>query len=180
MEIQIKLIAKSFLFIDDFALKKTEGIVPLDLSNKSDAFIRTIAASVACGIVESDFTQEEILGLIKDDEMKYNASKFLGVEAQVPEVLDVMDAPVEILEAEIETEEVAEEETEEEETVPSEDELPQELNIPESTLKELLVGTTKSVSRKIGNAELSEDDKKALYALEEEGRNRATIKSLLS
>lgn len=176
MEIKLKLVSKAFLFIEDFSLSKSDGEVTLDLSSKDDIFIKTIITNIACGISESNVDWKEMISCIKDEDIRKSTYDQLGVEVDTSKFKDTIEAKAEILEAEIE--ESDEDETEE--ALPTEEEMPAVLEVPESALQDLLKGTTKSVAKKVKSANLSEEDKQALFALEEQGRNRATIKSLLS
>lgn len=187
MEIKVKLVHGAFMFVDQFALKREDGVVSLDLSGKDDAFIKTIAMSIGCGKVVSDTDHEEVLKLISDRDARYQAATQMGVKTHVPEVTivdeieDVIEAPVEILEIVEKEEEPVEETKAEEETEdkPEEEELPKDLELPDMNLNSLLRGNNKTVANKIKSAGLNPEQKDELLALEEAGRNRATIKSVI-
>lgn len=176
MEIKIKLLSKAFLFIDNFGLTKSDGEKVLDLTNRSDSFIKTVITNLAYGISEADVDWKDLISLIKDSNIRKDVEDQLGVNVSI--FSDTIDAVTEVLE--IVTEEVIEETEEEQEEVPMQDTLPEENKIPEMNLADLLEGTTKIVSRRLLNADLSDEDKATLLSLETQGKDRVAVKSLLN
>ena len=175
MKVKVKLIHGAFLFIDNIQIERETQEV--DLQGKSDAFIRTLALQIACGKVQSDKKYEALIAIIENDGVKYETAILTGVNTSAPKVKieDIIEAPVEVLEV------ISEEVTEVEgvaDTVSAED-LPEEISIPAIELAELLSGTSKNVVTALKAATLTEDQKIELLGLEEEGKNRATVKTAI-
>lgn len=137
MKAQVKLNTKSFLFIEDFAISKAEGTKEISIENGSDQLKRTLAASIRCGVLESDVTFKDIVATMVNPELKALAEVEMGLE--MSSFVDTVKAPVEILEVETEAEEVqAEPEAEE---APADSEEVNDIVIPDAVLADLLKGT---------------------------------------
>lgn len=180
MLIKITLLKKAFFFLEGLNLKKADGEVEVDLSDKSDSFKATIARSIVSGILTSDADPAEIVELVENELFKSNLK---GDVTNISDTSfsDEIETVAEVVAVEVEEEESEDEEAEEAEESESED-APSVEEIDEALgedISEILKGTNKSVSNKIRNADLSADDKAALLAIEKDGRNRTVIKKLL-
>ena len=183
MLIKITLLKKAFFFLEGLNLKKADGEVEVDLSDKSDSFKATIARSIVSGILTSDADPAEIVELVENELFKSNLKGDVtnisdtSFSDEIETVAEVVAVEVEEEESEDEEAEEAEEaEESESEDAPSVEEIDEALG---EDISEILKGTNKSVSNKIRNADLSADDKAALLAIEKDGRNRTVIKKLL-
>ena len=180
MLIKITLLKKAFFFLEGLNLKKADGEVEVDLSDKSDSFKATIARSIVSGILTSDADPAEIVELVENELFKSNLKGDVtnisdtSFSDEIETVAEVV--AVEVEEEESEDEEAEEAEESEFEDAPSVEEIDEALG---EDISEILKGTNKSVSNKIRNADLSADDKAALLAIEKDGRNRTVIKKLL-
>jgi hypothetical protein len=175
---QVKLNTKSLLFIVDFAISKAEGTKEVSIENGSDQFKRTLAASIRCGVLASDVDFKDIVATMKNPELKALAEVELGLK--VSGFADVIKAPVEILE--IETAEEVEETVQDEpveEDAPADCKSTGDIVIPDAVLADLLKGTNRVVAKRLKSATLSNEDKLKLLEIEGEGKNRATVISLI-
>jgi hypothetical protein len=186
MEIKIRLVHGAFIFIDDFSIKRSDGDVKINLDGKPDAFLRTVATSIACGVLQSETAAIQVIELIKNGKLRQSTANSIGLNSSNG-FEDIIESEVEILEVELEQEEEVEieDETDEEEDeevevedeiVPA-DKLPQDstLDSEDEELKKLLVGNAKIVNRKLKSARLTEDQKEKLVTIESDTRNRTTI-----
>jgi hypothetical protein len=182
MEIEVKLIHGSFIFIDKFSIKKSDGKVKINLSDKSDAFLRTVASSILCGVLQSDSDVTAIVGLIRDVQTRSVVAASLGLQVSL-DVLDTMDAPAEIIsDAELESADDVVDETVDEQDESEQDESEQEETAEEDSgdnLKGLLTGNTKAIYRKIVAAKLDQAQKAKLVEIEESSRNRTSVISVI-
>ncbi|RLA68504.1 MAG: hypothetical protein DRQ78_00010 [Epsilonproteobacteria bacterium] len=161
MKIKLSLIDKNFFFLGDFNMVKGEE-QEVDLADKPDTFIASIASSIAVGILKSETTHNVLVGLIKEEDYRSSMARKLRVDLNKTQ--DLIEVKPVI--TNIEVEEVEEVEKVEEDY--------------NEYLYSLLLGSNRSVSTKIKEADLSDEDKEALLESEKNGKNRAVVKKLLS
>lgn len=165
MKIKIELQEKTFFFLDGINISKKDGVVELDLSDKPDNVIGTVASSIAMGILRSDTAYPQIVEAIKDEHKRKEAKSLLDIGE--PDFESTEEAEVQIVEVEIEEVEQSEAAEEVEEVT------------TRSITPDMLQGAAKSVAAKIKKMKLSEDESKVLLAMEVAGKNRVIIKKLL-
>ncbi|RLA67211.1 MAG: hypothetical protein DRQ78_03045 [Epsilonproteobacteria bacterium] len=168
MKIKLSLIDKNFFFLDGLNIVKGEE-QEIDLAGQSDTFIASIASSIAVGILKSETTHSVLIGLIKENNYREVMARRLRVDlSKTQDVIETKPVITNIV-----VEEIPEPEPE-----PEVEEAPKDTNDEE--LYSLLKGSNRSVSSKIKDADLSSEDKSKLLKAEEDGRNRAVVKKLLS
>ena len=166
MKIKLSLIDKNFFFLDGLNIVKGEE-QEIDLAGQSDTFIASIASSIAVGILKSETTHSVLIGLIKENNYREVMARRLRVDlSKTQDVIETKPVITNIV-----VEEIPEPE-------PEVEEAPKDTNDEE--LYSLLKGSNRSVSSKIKDADLSSEDKSKLLKAEEDGRNRAVVKKLLS
>ena len=202
MKIQIELVSKTFLFIEDFGLTRFDGAVEVDLSERSDQFKATIAAAIAAGTIKSDCAVEPIVELINDNALR-NATKinlgladFSDVVVSKPEIVEVEmkqqqeedkaverqdENNVEEQESSSNDDEEKEEEgqgQEEEDVINTEsvEDESSNMSLDDQVLSVILEGRNADVIEKMENANITLEQAKHLLELEEAGRNRRNIK----
>ena len=158
MKIKLSLIDKNFFFLGDFNMVKGEE-QEVDLADKPDTFIASIASSIAVGILKSETTHNVLVGLIKEEDYRSSMARKLRVDLNKTQ--DLIEVKPVITNIEVEEVEKVEEDYNE-------------------YLYSLLLGSNRSVSTKIKEADLSDEDKEALLESEKNGKNRAVVKKLLS
>ena len=166
MKIKLSLIDKNFFFLDGLNIVKGQE-EEVDLADKADTFIASIASSIAVGILKSETTHSVLIGLIKEDSYREVMARRLRVDLNKTQ--DVIKTKPVI--TNIEVEEV------------EEVELSPELEVvedPDKDLHTLLLGSNRSVSTKLKAADLSNEDKDKLLEVEKNGKNRAVVKKILS
>lgn len=171
MKIKIELQEKTFFFLDGINITKSDGQVELDLSDRTDNVIGTVASSIAMGILKSDTAYPRIVEEIKNLDIQREIRIRLGIDHS--DFQSVEEVAVEIVAVEIEeSAPVEEDETAEEEVEVGAEE-------SRSITPAILQGAAKTVATKIKAMDLSENESKVLLAMEVSGKNRAIIKKLL-
>jgi hypothetical protein len=177
MDIKIELIEKAFFFTDGINLTKAQGQKSIFVPELSDPVIRTIGTSVACGILKSDTSYQDIVMQIQNDELRFDTQRNLGINIESAKLVDEVKMEVlEVIEAEVE---VASEEVEEEveEVITIKEDTPLEMD--DDLLLSILAGTTKAVGRKVKRASFTDSEKSRLLELETNAKNRVAVKSLI-
>ena len=175
MKLKLSLIDKNFFFLDGLNIVKGEE-QEIDLADKSDTFISSIASSIAVGILKSETTHSVLVGLIKEKNYRELMARRLRVD--LSKTQDVIETKPVITNIEVEVEEVVEEEIIVAEEV-EEEVLEEVVEDHDEALYSLLLGSNRSVSTKLKNADLSTEDKKRLLESEKSGKNRAVVKKIL-
>jgi len=171
MKIKVTLQNKNFYFLDGLNLVKGQE-EEIDLSIKMDPFLASIASSIALGYLKSDIAYGVVVGLIKEESYRNIMAQRLNVD--LSKFKDEIKTEAVITNIEVEevvVEEVTEVVAEVEEVVQAD---------PNEELYSLLKGSNRSVSTKIKAATLSDEDIAMLLEAEENGKNRAVVRKLLS
>lgn len=166
---KLELAGKSFLFVEDLSIKRGQPL-EVELLDRTDSFLATIARNIHSGFLRSTISKVEIAEMLKDQDSKDLLKLSIGLEVDPARFQSQEVAEVEVLE--VVAEEVQEEVLEESKG---------ELSASDDKLKELLEGTNKSVVSALKELEgkLSEEELESLLKLEESGKNRATIKKTI-
>lgn len=165
MIINVKLIRSTFFFLDEVTLKKGEDPTELDISQRSDGFIKSILLALKSGILEADIEMEDLIRFIKDIPTRIEAQRFLGIPEDIIEV----KAHVEVdAEDAVEAVEPVEDVVEDKGTDNEEGQ-------KEGVLSDHLEGNVKQVVAKLRQAKLSDEQKIELISIEEAGKNRSIV-----
>ena len=165
MIINVKLIRSTFFFLDEITLKKGEDPTAIDISQRSDGFIKSILLALRADILEADIELQDLVKFIKDIPTRVEAQRYLGIPEDIIEVKAYV---------EVEAEDVVEALEPAEDVVVNkgtDDEKGQE----EGLLGDVLEGNVKQVVAKIRQAKLSDEQKIELISIEEAGKNRSIV-----
>jgi hypothetical protein len=161
MIINLQLLRSAFFFLGELCLSKNGDPVDVDLSNKDDGFIKSIALSIRSGVLNTDADISDIVKHIKDLPSRIELQRILGL---TEDVIEVVADSVEVIsdlfdgDEETETETAIEEEKQQEKDISS-----------------LLSGPIKQVVLKIKEANLSDEEKIELISIEEANKNRSIV-----
>jgi hypothetical protein len=182
MKANLELIHGSFLFVEDFSLSLGTGSKEVDISSRSDVFKAAIGKAILFGQVKSDINAKDIISSIRDNEFRSATEVECGFKESV-KFKDIEKAPVEIVEATIEEDNSNNDNNNDEDDLvdgPEEDNANvASIEIPVAQLQEILKGNIAAVAKKVKEAKLSEAEVAKLIQIEETGKNRATILSML-
>lgn len=152
MIINLQLLRSAFFFLGDLCLSKNGDPVDVDISNKDDGFIKSIALSVRSGVLDTDANISDIVKHIKDLPSRIELQRILGLAEDVIEVVaDSVEVVVDLFDGD---------EKEEQQ---------------EKDISSLLSGTVKQVVLKIKEANLSDEEKIELISIEEANKNRSIV-----
>lgn len=157
MIINLQLLRSAFFFLGELCLSKNGDPVDVDISNKDDGFIKSIALSIRSGVLNTDADISDIVKHIKDLPSRIELQRILGLAEDVIEVVaDSVEVISDLFDGDEETE--AEEEKQQEKDISS-----------------LLSGPIKQVVLKIKEANLSDEEKIELISIEEANKNRSIV-----
>ena len=162
MKISLETVYNGFFFLEDLSLVKGKPATEVDLSDKSDSFIKTIAIGVSIGTLRSNVGVKQIINLIQNKRIRLELlSSLLGetIEEELS-ITETVTAEVEIVESI-------------QEDIPSTED--EDQDEPVDPFAEILDGSNKTVIAKIKNACLTEEQKSKLIELEVANRNRVAI-----
>ncbi len=152
MIINLQLLRSAFFFLGDLCLSKNGDPVDVDISNKDDGFIKSIALSVRSGVLDTDANISDIVKHIKDLPSRIELQRILGLAEDVIEVVaDSVEVVVDLFDGD-------EEEKQQEKDISS-----------------LLSGPVKQVVLKIKEANLGDEEKIELISIEEANKNRSIV-----
>ena len=86
MIINVKLIRSTFFFLDEITLKKGEDPTAIDISQRSDGFIKSILLALRADILEADIELQDLVKFIKDIPTRIESQRFLGIPEDIVEV----------------------------------------------------------------------------------------------
>ena len=156
MIINLQLLRSAFFFLGELCLSKNGDPVDVDISNKDDGFIKSIALSIRSGVLNTDADISDIVKHIKDLPSRIELQRILGLAEDVIEVVaDSVEAVSDLFDGDEETE------TEEKQQ--------------EKDISSLLSGPIKQVVLKIKEANLSDEEKIELISIEEANKNRSIV-----
>ncbi len=161
MIINLQLLRSAFFFLGELCLSKNGDPVDVDISNKDDGFIKSIALSIRSGVLNTDADISDIVKHIKDLPSRIELQRILGL---TEDVIEVVADSVEVISDLFDGDEGTETETE------TEEEKQQEKDI-----SSLLSGPIKQVVLKIKEANLSDEEKIELISIEEANKNRSIV-----
>lgn len=157
MIINLQLLRSAFFFLGELCLSKNGDPVDIDISNKDDGFIKSIALSIRSGVLNTDADISDIVKHIKDLPSRIELQRILGLAEDVIEVVaDSVEVISDLFDGDEETE------TEEEKQ-------------QEKDISSLLSGPIKQVVLKIKEANLSDEEKIELISIEEANKNRSIV-----
>jgi|GEM_PF-4119557 len=155
MIINLQLLRSAFFFLGDLCLSKNGDPVDIDISNKDDGFIKSIALSIRSGVLDTDTDISDIVKNIKDLPSRIELQRILGLAEDIIEVVaDSAEVIVDLLDGDEEAEEDKQE---------------------EKDISSLLSGSVKQVVLKIKEANLSDEEKIELISIEEANKNRSIV-----
>lgn len=155
MIINLQLLRSAFFFLGDLCLSKNGDPVDIDISNKDDGFIKSIALSIISGVLDTDTDISDIVKNIKDLPSRIELQRILGLAEDIIEVVaDSAEVIVDLLDGDEEAEEDKQE---------------------EKDISSLLSGSVKQVVLKIKEANLSDEEKIELISIEEANKNRSIV-----
>ena len=161
MIINLQLLRSAFFFLGELCLSKNGDPVDVDISNKDDGFIKSIALSIRSGVLNTDADISDIVKHIKDLPSRIELQRILGLAEDVIEVVaDSVEVISDLFDGDEETE--TETETEEEKQ-------------QEKDISSLLSGPIKQIVLKIKEANLSDEEKIELISIEEANKNRSIV-----
>lgn len=161
MIINLQLLRSAFFFLGELCLSKNGDPVDVDISNKDDGFIKSIALSIRSGVLNTDADISDIVKHIKDLPSRIELQRAIGLPEDVIEVVaDSVEVISDLFDGDEETE--TETETEEEKQ-------------QEKDISSLLSGPIKQVVLKIKEANLSDEEKIELISIEEANKNRSIV-----
>ena len=153
MIINLQLLRSAFFFLGELCLSKNGDPVDVDISNKDDGFIKSIALSIRSGVLNTDADISDIVKHIKDLPSRIELQRILGLAEDVIEVIaDSVEVIVDLFDGD------KEEEKQQEKDISS-----------------LLSGPVKQVVLKIKEANLSDEEKIELISIEEANKNRSIV-----
>ena len=157
MIINLQLLRSAFFFLGELCLSKNGDPVDIDISNKDDGFIKSIALSIRSGVLNTDADISDVVKNIKDLPSRIELQRILGLAEDVIEVVaDSVEVISDLFDGDEETE--AKEEKQQEKDISS-----------------LLSGPIKQVVLKIKEANLSDEEKIELISIEEANKNRSIV-----
>ena len=159
MIINLQLLRSAFFFLGELCLSKNGDPVDIDISNKDDGFIKSIALSIRSGVLNTDADISDIVKNIKDLPSRIELQRILGL---AEDVIEVVADSVEVISDLFDGDEETETETEEEKQ-------------QEKDISSLLSGPIKQVVLKIKEANLSDEEKIELISIEEANKNRSIV-----
>lgn len=159
MIINLQLLRSAFFFLGELCLSKNGDPVDIDISNKDDGFIKSIALSIRSGVLNTDADISDIVKHIKDLPSRIELQRILGL---AEDVIEVVADSVEVISDLFDGDEETETETEEEKQ-------------QEKDISSLLSGPIKQVVLKIKEANLSDEEKIELISIEEANKNRSIV-----
>ncbi|WP_288983402.1 hypothetical protein [uncultured Flavobacterium sp.] len=159
MIINLQLLRSAFFFLGELCLSKNGDPVDVDISNKDDGFIKSIALSIRSGVLNTDADISDIVKNIKDLPSRIELQRILGL---AEDVIEVVADSVEVISDLFDGDEETETETEEEKQ-------------QEKDISSLLSGPIKQVVLKIKEANLSDEEKIELISIEEANKNRSIV-----
>lgn len=159
MIINLQLLRSAFFFLGELCLSKNGDPVDVDISNKDDGFIKSIALSIRSGVLNTDADISDIVKHIKDLPSRIELQRILGL---TEDVIEVVADSVEVISDLFDGDEETETETEEEKQ-------------QEKDISSLLSGPIKQVVLKIKEANLSDEEKIELISIEEANKNRSIV-----
>ncbi len=163
MIINLQLLRSAFFFLGELCLSKNGDPVDVDISNKDDGFIKSIALSIRSGVLNTDADISDIVKHIKDLPSRIELQRILGLTEDVIEVVaDSVEVISDLFDGDEGTETETETETEEEKQ-------------QEKDISSLLSGPIKQVVLKIKEANLSDEEKIELISIEEANKNRSIV-----
>lgn len=152
MIINLQLLRSAFFFLGELCLSKNGDPVDIDISNKDDGFIKSIALSIRSGVLNTDADISDIVKHIKDLPSRIELQRILGLTEDVIEVVaDSVEVISDLFDGD-------EEEKQQEKDISS-----------------LLSGPIKQVVLKIKEANLSDEEKIELISIEEANKNRSIV-----
>ena len=153
MIINLQLLRSAFFFLGELCLSKNGDPVDVDISNKDDGFIKSIALSIRSGVLDTDADISDIVKNIKDLPSRIELQRILGLAEDIIEVVaDSVEVIVDLFDGD------EEEEKQQEKDISS-----------------LLSGPVKQVVLKIKEANLSDEEKIELISIEEANKNRSIV-----
>ncbi len=165
MIINVKLIRSTFFFLDEITLRKGGDPTAIDISQRSDGFIKSILLALRADILEADIELQDLVKFIKDIPTRIEAQRFLGIPEDIIEVKAYVEVEAEdVVEAVEPTENAVEDKGDSDEE-----------GQKEGVLDDLLEGNVKQVVAKIRQAKLSDEQKIELISIEEAGKNRSIV-----
>ena len=159
MIINLQLLRSAFFFLGELCLSKNGDPVDVDISNKDDGFIKSIALSIRSGVLNTDADISDIVKHIKDLPSRIELQRILGL---AEDVIEVVADSVEVISDLFDGDEETETETEEEKQ-------------QEKDISSLLSGPIKQIVLKIKEANLSDEEKIELISIEEANKNRSIV-----
>ena len=87
MIINLQLLRSAFFFLGELCLSKNGDPVDVDISNKDDGFIKSIALSIRSGVLNTDADISDIVKNIKDLPSRIELQRILGLAEDVIEVV---------------------------------------------------------------------------------------------
>ena len=155
MIINLQLLRSAFFFLGELCLSKNGDPVDVDISNKDDGFIKSIALSIRSGVLNTDADISDIVKHIKDLPSRIELQRILGLAEDVIEVVaDSVEVIADLFDGDEETEEEKQQ---------------------EKDISSLLSGPIKQVVLKIKEANLSDEEKIELISIEEANKNRSIV-----
>lgn len=152
MIINLQLLRSAFFFLGELCLSKNGDPVDVDISNKDDGFIKSIALSIRSGVLDTDADISDVVKNIKDLPSRIELQRILGLAEDVIEVVaDSVEVVVDLFDGD-------EEEKQQEKDISS-----------------LLSGPVKQVVLKIKEANLGDEEKIELISIEEANKNRSIV-----
>lgn len=157
MIINLQLLRSAFFFLGELCLSKNGDPVDVDISNKDDGFIKSIALSIRSGVLNTDADISDIVKHIKDLPSRIELQRILGL---AEDVIEVVADSAEVISDLFDGDEEAETEEEKQQ---------------EKDISSLLSGSIKQVVLKIKEANLSDEEKIELISIEEANKNRSIV-----
>lgn len=152
MIINLQLLRSAFFFLGELCLSKNGDPVDVDISNKDDGFIKSIALSIRSGVLNTDADISDIVKHIKDLPSRIELQRILGL---AEDVIEVVADSVEVISDLFDGDEEEEQQ--------------------EKDISSLLSGPIKQVVLKIKEANLSDEEKIELISIEEANKNRSIV-----
>lgn len=152
MIINLQLLRSAFFFLGELCLSKNGDPVDVDISNKDDGFIKSIALSIRSGVLNTDADISDIVKNIKDLPSRIELQRILGL---AEDVIEVVADSVEVISDLFDGDEEEEQQ--------------------EKDISSLLSGPIKQVVLKIKEANLSDEEKIELISIEEANKNRSIV-----
>ena len=172
MKINVNLASRSFLFIDDFSLTRSQGLSEVDLSTRGDAFISSLVIAIGAGIVECDHCVEDVANQIQDSYTRNVCRINVGLSEMVDiATIDKKDISKVVKPKAPKVTEPAEE---------VEVESAEEGGVSESVLTDLLEMSTSKIMDAIDDMNLSTNDVNRMMNIEKKLQNRSGLRKAVT